>query len=94
MGLAGVALVAITGVSVVAQSGKRIINLGPPPIGPYSTAIRAGEFIYVSGALATGDDGKIAGATAAEQTTAILQRMAKALEASGSSMANAASVMV
>ena len=92
--LAGAALAMITGVSVVAQGGKRTINLGPPPIGPYSTAVRAGDFIYVSGALATGDDGKIVGATAAEQTTAILQRMAKALEASGSSMANAASVMV
>jgi reactive intermediate/imine deaminase len=92
--LAGAALAVITGVSVVAQSGKSIINLGPPPIGPYSTAIVAGDFVYVSGALATGEDGKIAGATAAEQTALILQRMAKVLEASGSSISNAAAVMV
>lgn len=94
LGLAGAALAVITGVSVVAQSGRSIINLGPPPIGPYSTAIAAGDFVYVSGALATGEDGKIAGATAAEQTTLILQRMAKVLEASGSSMSNAAAVTV
>jgi reactive intermediate/imine deaminase len=93
-GLAWVAVVLITGVSVVAQSGKRIVNLGPPPIGPYSAAVVAGDFVYVSGALATADDGKIAGATAGEQTTLILQRMAKVLEASGASMSNAAAVMV
>ena len=88
------ALAVITGVSVVAQTGRSVVNLGPPPLGPYSTAIAAGDLVYVSGALATGEDGRIAGATAAEQTTLILQRMARVLEASGSSMSNTAAVTV
>lgn len=92
---AGILIIMITmGASIVGQSGKRIIDIGPPPIGPYSTAVRAGGLIYVSGALATGDDGKIVGTTVAEQTTAILQRMAKTLEAAGSSMGHVAAVMI
>jgi enamine deaminase RidA (YjgF/YER057c/UK114 family) len=93
-GLATVFLASIAGVTVVTQGDRRIINLGPPPIGPYSAAVRAGRFIYVSGVLATGDDGRIEGVTVAEQTRTILQRQAKVLEAAGSSMANVAAVMV
>lgn len=94
LAVVGILIIVITmGASIVGQSGKRIINIGPPPIGPFSTAVRAGGFIYVSGALATGDDGQVVG-TAAEQTTAILRRMTKTLEAAGSSMGHAAAVMV
>lgn len=75
------------------QSG-RTISLGPPPLGPYSTAVRAGGFIYVSGTLGIRDDGELAGPTVADQTRAALGRIAATLEAAGSSLAQAASVMV
>jgi enamine deaminase RidA (YjgF/YER057c/UK114 family) len=79
---------------MVAEQGKQIITLGPPPLGPYSPAVRAGDFIYVSGALATGPDGRIVGEGAGAQTRFVLERLAKLLEAAGSSMAQVASVMV
>ena len=31
---------------------KQIINAGPAPVGPYSPAVSAGGFIYLSGTLA------------------------------------------
>ncbi len=93
-GLATVLLAFITGVLVVAEQSKQIVTLGPPPLGPYSPAVRAGDFIYVSGALATGPDGKVMVGSAGEQTKAVLDRLAKLVEAAGSSMANVASVMV
>lgn len=84
----------IAGVVMVTGQGKQIITLGPPPLGPYSPAVRAGDFIYVSGALATGADGKVLPGGAGEQTRAILERLSTLLDAAGSSLANAASVMV
>lgn len=93
-GLATVLLAFITGVLIVAEQRKQIVTLGPPPLGPYSPAVRAGDFIYVSGALATGPDGKVMAGGASEQTKAILDRLAKLVEVAGSSMANVASVMV
>ncbi len=93
-GLATLIVASLAGVTLMAQGGKKVITLGPPPIGPFSTAVRAGGFIYVAGALATGADGTIVGSTAGAQTTAILKQMGKVLEASGSSMENVAAVMV
>lgn len=93
-GLAALVFAVLVGAALMAQGGKTVVNLGPPPIGPYSTAVRAGNFIYVAGALATGPDGKIVGATAGEQTTAILKQMGNVLEVAGSSMENVAAVMV
>ena len=86
--------IVIMGAALMAEQLGRTITLGPPPLGPYSTAVRAGGFIYVSGTLGTGDDGRPAGPTVGEQTTAALRRIGAALEAAGSSLANAASVMV
>lgn len=93
-GLATLIVASLAGVTLITQGGKKVITLGPPPIGPFSTAVRAGGFIYVAGALATGADGTIVGSTAGAQTTAILKQMGKVLEASGSSMENVAAVMV
>jgi len=87
-------VVSAVGVTVMAQQSGRTISIGPPPIGPYSVAVRAGGLIYVSGTLATGDDGRITGRTAGEQTSAVLTRIQGVLEAAGSSLANAVSVMV
>jgi len=82
------------GAALMADQLGRTITLGPPPLGPYSTAVRAGGFVYVSGTLGTRDDGQLAGPTVGDQTRAALGRIAATLEAAGSSLSNAASVMV
>jgi len=56
----------------------------PAPIGPYSQAIRAGEFLFVSGQIPlSADGGGLVGATASEQTEQILSNLSAILEAAG-----------
>jgi 2-iminobutanoate/2-iminopropanoate deaminase len=59
----------------------------PAAIGPYSQAIRAGGFVYVSGQIpidpATGEFVK---GGVGEQTERVLQNLAAVLEAAGSSL--------
>jgi len=87
-------VVLVAGVALMSEQRSRTVNVGPPPIGPYSAAVRAGGLVYVSGVLATDDRGNISGGTAAEQTAVILRRIEAVLGAAGSSLANAASTMV
>jgi 2-iminobutanoate/2-iminopropanoate deaminase len=52
---------------------------------PYSQAIRAGDFVFVSGQLALRPGAKeIAGDTIQEQTQLVLENLAAVLEAAGS----------
>jgi 2-iminobutanoate/2-iminopropanoate deaminase len=55
------------------------------PVGPYTPIVRAGDWLVVSGQVGLGDDGLVAGGTAAElkQAMANLQRL---LESEGASM--------
>jgi reactive intermediate/imine deaminase len=77
------------------SSSKQIVNLGPPPIGPYSTAVKAGGFIYLSGTLAQDDKGAlVADGDVAAQTRRIIDRMREVLVASGSSLEQVAAVTV
>ena len=59
----------------------------PAPIGPYSQAIRANGFVFVSGQIplnpATGD---IAGADIEAQTQQVMSNLAAILQAAGSSL--------
>lgn len=73
---------------------KTVITAGAPPLGPYSPAIAAGGFIYISGLLGTGDDGLLVGPDVAAQTTRILDRMGEILQAAGSSIGQVVSVSV
>ncbi len=61
-----------------------LTDRGPKPIGPYSQAIRANGFLYVSGQVAldpkTGD---LAGADVRQQTERVLQNVKGILEAAG-----------
>ncbi|HAR36313.1 MAG TPA: reactive intermediate/imine deaminase [Acidobacteria bacterium] len=60
----------------------------PRAIGPYSQAIRANGFIFVSGQIPLDPArGEIAGATIEEQTHQVLKNIQAILEAAGSSMA-------
>src|SRR5215831_18607312 len=71
---------------VLRAQDRRAISVGPPPAGPYSPAIVAGGFVYVSGMLGTGDDGKLVGPDVASQATRIFEQMSRTLDAAGSSL--------
>ena len=56
----------------------------PAAIGPYSQAVRAGEFLYVSGQLPLDPvSGAMAGDTAAEQAEQSIRNLSAILEAAG-----------
>ena len=57
----------------------------PPPLAPYSHAIIANGFIFVSGQLGM-DKEKPHGGTVAEQTEQVLKNLARVLNEAGSSM--------
>lgn len=77
------------------SSSRQVINLGPPPIGPFSAAVKAGGFIYLSGTLAQDDKGAlVADGDAATQTRRIMERMREVLTASGSSLEQVVAVTV
>jgi aminoacrylate peracid reductase len=59
----------------------------PPPLAPYSPGTKAGGFIYVSGTLAIGSDGKTVGVgDAAEQTRFILETIKSVIETGGGTL--------
>jgi 2-iminobutanoate/2-iminopropanoate deaminase len=64
-----------------------LTDRGPKPIGPYSQAIRANGFLYVSGQVALDPKtGEMAGADIKQQTERTLENVRGILEAAGSSM--------
>lgn len=72
---------------------RRAVHAGPAPIGPYSPAIVADGFVFVSGILAAGADGKITG-DITTQTRRVMARLEEVLLAAGSDMAHAVTVHV
>jgi|SRR5688572_17275554 2-iminobutanoate/2-iminopropanoate deaminase len=56
----------------------------PEPIGPYTQAMRAGDFVFISGQIAIDPaDGKLVGKDAAEQATQALKNIRAILTAAG-----------
>jgi len=56
----------------------------PQPIGPYTQAIRAGDFVFLSGQIALDPaTGKLAGNDAAEQAAQVLKNIKAILTAAG-----------
>jgi len=56
----------------------------PQPIGPYTQAIRANDFVFLSGQIAIDPaTGKLAGKDAAEQATQVLKNIRAILTAAG-----------
>lgn len=87
-------LFAATSVLVGAQSAsKQIVPNRSNPSLPFSAAVRAGDFIYVAGAIGDGSTPLAKGDVAA-QTRQTLDGIAATLKQAGSSLANAASVTV
>jgi 2-iminobutanoate/2-iminopropanoate deaminase len=61
-----------------------LTDRGPKPIGPYSQAIKANGFVFVSGQIALDPKtGEFTGTTVAEQTMRVLENLKAILEASG-----------
>ena len=56
---------------------------GAPAVGPYSAAVGAGDFVFVSGQLPLDGDGKIHGYTPKEQARKALENLTATLAAAG-----------
>jgi len=62
-------------------------NRGPKPIGPYSQAIKANGFIYVSGQVALDPkSGEIVGSDVRQQTERVFENIIGILEAAGANL--------
>ena len=58
----------------------------PQAIGPYSQAVRIGEFIYTSGQIALTPEGEMVQADIEKQTRQVLNNLSNVLEAAGTSL--------
>lgn len=59
----------------------------PKAIGPYSQAVKAGDFIYVSGCVPFDPkDGSVVGETITDQTTQVMKNLKVVVEAAGCTM--------
>jgi reactive intermediate/imine deaminase len=76
------------------QHSRQVIRVGPDLKLPFSPAVKAGNFIHVSGTLATDDSGRIVSGGIKAQTKQVLENISRILQAGGSSLENAASVNV
>jgi len=56
---------------------------GAPAVGPYSPAVGAGDFVFVSGQVALDPDGRIHGYTPKEQAQKALENLQATLAAAG-----------
>lgn len=54
-----------------------------PPVGPYSPAVGAGGFVFLSGQVALDADGRMAAFTAADQARKAMENMGLLLKAAG-----------
>jgi 2-iminobutanoate/2-iminopropanoate deaminase len=68
---------------------------GPKAIGPYSQAVKANGFVFISGQIALNPaSGQLVEGGIAEQTERVLENLRGIVEASGSSMHKAVKVSV
>lgn len=67
----------------------------PPPAGPYSPAVRAGPFVFISGQVPRDPrTGEAAGGGITGQTRQVLTNLRRALEAAGASIEHVVQVTV
>lgn len=55
---------------------------------PLSPAVRAGDFVYVSGQVPVGSDGELVGGTVENQTRQVMKNVEAALKLAGASLAD------
>jgi reactive intermediate/imine deaminase len=92
--LTAVALLSCLGFPAASQSKRQVIRVGPDLRLPFSPAVRAGRFIYLSGALATDESGEFTGGDIRAQTKRVLDNLAQVLQAAGSKIENVMSSTV
>ena len=64
-----------------------LTDRGPKPIGPYSQAVKAGGFLYMSGQVALDPKtGEMTGSTIVEQTERVMNNIKGIIEAGGSNL--------
>ena len=72
------------------------ITLGadyPPPAGPYSPAVRAGDFLYVSGQVPRNPvTGELEGTDVASQTRRVIENIRLVLEEGGATLDDVVSI--
>lgn len=72
-----------------------LTNRGPKPIGPYSQAIKANGFLFISGQVALdAQTGEFLGGDIRQQTERVLQNLKGIVEAGGSHMSRAVKATV
>jgi enamine deaminase RidA (YjgF/YER057c/UK114 family) len=86
--------VATVSMTFAQSSSKQIITTGGNSTLPFSPAVKADGLIYVAGMLGSDAKGVIAKGDVKAQTRQTLENIGATLKAGGSSLANAASVLV
>jgi 2-iminobutanoate/2-iminopropanoate deaminase len=86
--------VCLSGILTAVSADKEIIRVGPDLKLPFSPAVKAGNFIYVAGSLATDDTGRVIPGDIKAQTQQVLENASRILQAAGSSLENVAAVHV
>ena len=72
-----------------------LTDRAPKPIGPYSQAVKANSFVFVSGQIALDPrTGELAGADVQQQTERVLENLKAILEASGAPLNHVVKVTV
>jgi 2-iminobutanoate/2-iminopropanoate deaminase len=67
----------------------------PAAIGPYSQAVRAGDFLYTSGQIALDPaTGQVVPGSITEQTTQVLENLKAILEAAGTELSRVVKTLV
>lgn len=73
----------------------RLEGVLPPPVGHYCDAVRAGDFLYISGIVAIDRDGRVVGpGNAARQTEQIFEHISKVLAHVGADFSRVTSVLI
>jgi reactive intermediate/imine deaminase len=79
-------VIALLALTLAAADKKAVSGTGgPPPVGPYSPGLLAGDYLYVSGQGAAAADGAFP-ATPEEQTAQCLANIRRIVEAAGLTM--------
>src|SRR4026208_1240854 len=86
--------VAAVSMALAHPSSKQIITTGANPTLPFSPAVKADGIIYVAGMIGPAAPGVSAKGDIKAQTRQTLENIGATLKAAGSSLANAASVLV
>jgi 2-iminobutanoate/2-iminopropanoate deaminase len=75
------------------KRGWETVNAGKPPVGAYSPAVRAGDFLFLSGQVPIDPDtGELIGSDVAAQTNAVLDRVERVLAQAGAQLSDVVSV--